>query len=137
MKAKSIIFLGLLLILSCDKGDIKLVGSLEGTYKGIFFRSSPEVKYQTSNVILVFDAHKFEGSGNITKYPAICHGTYTLIGQEIEFTNLCPWTAEFDWSLILSGKFKIEINGDELVMTRSFGNIVDTYKIQKQQLNIE
>lgn len=67
------------------------------------------------------------------KYPAICEGTYSLSGQAIEFVNQCAWTAEFDWTYILSGTFTIQKEGDELLLIRSYGDAVyDTYRIKKQ-----
>ena len=133
MKNTSILLWVLMTLLSCEKNEVVSVGSLTGTYKGIFARSSPNVKYLPSDVILTFDGNRFQGSSSIPKYPAICNGTYSITDQDIEFNNLCPWTAEFDWSYILSGKFKISINGDELTMTRSYGVFVhDRYSLRRQ-----
>lgn len=36
----------------------------------------------------------------------------------MSFTNGCMWTAEFDWTLILSGDFKITRNDDELILVK-------------------
>lgn len=131
--SKSIILLALIALLSCEKDEIISVGSLTGTYTGSFSRTSPYVKYKPSDVILTFDGNTFQGSSSTTKYPAICNGTYTIASQVIEFNNLCVWTAEFDWSYILSGKFKISIKGDELTMTRTYDDVVhDTYSLRRQ-----
>lgn len=116
-------------LISCEDDRLN-VGSLNGRYEGIFFRTAPAANHQTSDVTLVFKGDTFEGSGNITKYPAICHGTYTLTGDVIEFNNLCVWTAEFDWSYILSGKFIISREGNEIIMIRTYsGGVYDTYKL--------
>ena len=54
-----------------------------------------------------------------------------LIGVVISISS-CHWTAEFDWSYILSGEFKITINGDELLMIRSYGeNVYNKYKLTR------
>lgn len=131
MKKGVFTILAILALLSCEEAQKVTVGPLAGTYEGIFFRTSPGAKYETSDVALVFEEITFEGSGSITKYPAICHGTYGLAGNEISFNNLCVWTAEFDWSYILSGKFTITREGDEIIMTRNYDNgAVDTYRIK-------
>ena len=117
-------------MLSCEKDEPVKIGPLDGTYTGIFFRASPQGNYATADVTLVFKGNTFEGLSSIAKYPAICRGTYTITGDEIEFTNLCVWTAEFDWSYILDGKFTITIEGNEIMMTRDYDDYRrDTYKL--------
>ena len=81
---------------------------------------------------LILDGNKFEGTSSIVKYPAICRGTFTLGGDEIEFRNGCAWTAEFDWSLILSGKFKFTKEGDEIVITKSDNGFFDIYRLKRK-----
>lgn len=131
MKKGVLTILAILTLLSCEEAEKVSVGPLAGTYEGIFFRTSPGAKYETSDVTLSFEGNAFEGSSNIAKYPAICHGTFTLTVNEIDFNNLCVWTAEFDWSYILSGNFNITRNGDEIIMTRNYDNgAVDTYRIK-------
>ena len=132
MKYRLITFLLVVTMLSCDKDDVIKVRSLEGTYEGIFYRTTNGTSDQTANVTLTFSGNKFEGSGSIVKYPAICNGTYTLAGNEVEFVNLCVWTAEFDWSYILSGKFTVEKNENEIILTRQINDDVrDTYKLKR------
>lgn len=130
---KSIILLTLIALFSCEKDESVNTVLLPGTYVGIFSRTSPYVLYKPSDVTLKFDGNTFHGSGSQAKYPGICNGTYTLTNQEIEFNNLCAWTAEFDWSFVLSGKFEISIKGKELTMTRNYGEFVyDTYRLRRQ-----
>ena len=132
MKYRLITFLLVVTMLSCDKDDVIKVRSLEGTYEGIFYRTTNGSSDQTSDVTLIFNGNKFEGTSSIGKYPAICHGTYTLSGNKVEFVNLCVWTADFDWSYILSGKFSITKNGNEITLTRQINDDVrDTYKLKR------
>lgn len=120
-------------LLSCDENNTDEIVDLPiGNYKGQFIRSSPHTKYDPSNVTLTFTADRFFGESDKIKYPAICNGTYKLTGREIEFTNDCPWTAEFDWTYILNGKFELSVDGDELVMTKYFGGHTDLYKLTLQ-----
>ena len=69
------------------------------------------------------------GIGGPKKYPAICNGTYKVTGQEIEFTNDCAWTSEFDWSYILSGKFRFTVDSTQLEMTKYSNGQTDYYKM--------
>lgn len=132
MKYSLITFLFLVTMLSCDKNDMMKVRFLNGTYEAVFFRTIHDTPGPTSNVTLTFEDNKFHGSGSIMKYPAICSGNYTLTGNEVVFENLCVWTADFDWSLILSGKFSITKNGNEIILTRQINDDVrDTYKLKR------
>ena len=118
---------------SCENDDINEKTELTpGTYTGHFIRSSPSAKYAPSNVTLTFTAHSFTGGSDMKKYPAICSGTYKITKQEIEFFNDCHWTAEFDWSLILNGKFKLNIDGRQLEMTRHSNGQTDYYNLKLQ-----
>ncbi|HET8860122.1 hypothetical protein [Marivirga sp.] len=126
-----IISIGVLLI-SCNRNEVQPSMIADGTYTGEFHRSSPIADYQPARVTLVFKGNKFEGESSIVKYPAICRGTYNGEGTQIEFENLCIWTAEFDWSFILSGKFDISTTGDLITIKRSYGEgIYDTYTLRK------
>jgi hypothetical protein len=136
MKKLLIILTGLVLSLSaCEEDSIEIedVVLKEGTYTGYFTRSSPDARYAPSSVSLTLENNRFSGSSSIEKYPAICQGTYKITGQEIEFFNECPWTANFDWTYILSGKFTITVDGDEISMTRSYEDkIRDEYKLTRE-----
>lgn len=125
---------GILALLSgCENNDIKNIELTDGTYTGIFYRTSPTADRVASNVTLTFNDGIFQGASDSTKYPAICKGTYVVSGQQVEFTNQCPWTADFDWTLILSGTFKITGEDGQIVMTRPHNtNTFDTYKLTKQ-----
>lgn len=116
---------------SCSE-EIRLVESLDGSYTGIFYRTNPAADYDTASVTLVFEGNSYTGSGGEGYYPAICHGKFILSGKEIEFTNECFWTANFDWSYILSGKFRIVSEGGKIIMTASRGDSAhDVYVLSK------
>ena len=67
----------------------------------------------TSKVELQLIDNEFFGGATGTegfyKFPAICRGTYSIKNKEIKFTNTCAWTAEFDWTLILSGNWNFTL----------------------------
>lgn len=131
MRATLLIFL--ILTLACNDDESMPIESLNGAYEGTFSRSGPWIKYQSSKVTLTFDGNSYEGSSSIAKYPAICHGTFIPKGQSIEFINTCPWTADFDWTYILSGTFTISGDENEIIMTKSYDDLVrDTYTLKRQ-----
>ncbi|WP_268034061.1 hypothetical protein [Algoriphagus sp. PAP.12] len=116
---KSLLFLLLvwpLLFFTCGNED-EYPTFMEGAYSGIFIRNG-----ESSEVELKFENGKFEGNSEITKFPAICNGTYQVSGNKIEFTNSCAWTAEFDWSLILSGSWGLQKTNTQLTLTHSNGD---------------
>jgi hypothetical protein len=71
----------------------------------------------------------------LAKYPALCHGTYSIKGDTIDFVNECAWTAEFDWSLILAGDYVIKESGKTLEFFRMNGfdnwSTIDRYKLTR------
>src|SRR5690606_17944646 len=114
MKVKHLSFLVLLVaMLGCNQDDENLQ-ALNGTYRGIFVRDQQAVKVELS-----FDNGTYQGYSERYKFPAICRGTYTVSGNKIIFANDCPWTAEFDWTLILSGEWDFNLIGSTLILTHS------------------
>jgi hypothetical protein len=121
------------LLFACEDNDIEKIELANGTYNGTFYRTSPAADWMVSNVTLTLTDGSYTGESDIARYPAICRGTYTVSGQNVEFANACPWTAEFDWTFILSGNFKIASNDGEIILTRVYdANTIDTYKLKKQ-----
>ncbi|APQ17168.1 hypothetical protein [Maribacter hydrothermalis] len=91
---------------------------IEGYYTGTFQRG--EI---ISNVTLNLNGKNFSGESDIAKFPAICNGNFTILNDMVTFDNLCPWTAEFDWSLILSNEWHFTIDYNKLTLTNSIGDI--------------
>lgn len=114
MKKLLIIIPVILFTIACNKSKENNTetenGSLSGRYIGIFYRTGGD----TANVALMFEANRFSGSSDKTKYPAICNGTFSLDKNGGGFTfhvdNDCVWTADFDWSLILDGDYELNFN---------------------------
>ncbi|MBK6263865.1 hypothetical protein JKA74_02355 [Marivirga sp. S37H4] len=135
---KSIITVCLVLLLitcvSCqnDKDNFEIE---EGTYQGVFYRFNPESSNETANVTLTLSNNEFEGTSDAWRYPLICEGSYKLTGREITFTNTCgPWTADFDWTLILNNKFEVERIGDKLILTLNYNyGHYDRYELEIAQ----
>lgn len=107
---------------------------LQGTYKGVFTRSSPLARYAPSNVTITFTDNKFTGDSDKPNYPAICNGTFKVTGSEVEFLNECMWTADFDWSYILKDKFTLRTDGDKMELIKTVGDNTDHYTLTLQKL---
>ena len=124
MKARILILIGVLITAFACNNDDDIQSNIDGEYIGIFERNG-----NTSNVQLNFNKGTFSGESEIIKFPAICNGNYSISDSSIEFENLCPWTAEFDWSLIISGSWDYSLADNTLTMTKSNG---DKYILTKQ-----
>ncbi len=125
MKTKILMMMGLLIaMVGCHEDAQQLQGHINGTYVGIFERNG-----NSSGVELTFNRGAFNGQSEIEKFPALCNGTYVISGNSIIFANDCPWTAEFDWSLILSDAWNFGLNNNILTMTHPNG---DKYTLTQQ-----
>lgn len=105
-----------------------------GIYKGSFRRSSGA---EASNITLQLSADgKFEGTSEKPQYPAICNGKYSISKDSLTFENGCAFTANFDWTLILNGKYHYEYGAnDSLVFYRGYSggaNYFDIYTLKQQ-----
>jgi hypothetical protein len=121
----------------CKKVEIKNTEFLSGTYKGTFERELVWGGSEPANVTLVFTADSWTGTGDREKYPALCQGTYSIEGDTIIFENTCFWTAEFDWSLILSGKYVLKTRGSNLEFYRDYRNETTDTFVDRYILEIE
>jgi len=125
MKTKIFFFLTLVItIVGCNKDDDNTETNVDGNYIGVFERDG-----NTSDVELTFNNGTWNGASETEKFPALCNGTYSISGNAITFENTCPWTAEFDWTLILSGDWNYNLNGNTLVLIKTNG---DKYTLTKQ-----
>jgi len=109
----------------------------DGNYVGTFKRELSWTDSYTANVTMTFSSNVWSGTSDITEYPALCSGTYSMKGDTIIFENYCAWTAEFDWSLILSGKYVLETKEDSVEIYRNYPRTepvlyTDRYKLKKQ-----
>lgn len=133
---KKVLFIITLIALmtSCDKNEDENI-VLDGTYAGTFQRQTGAPADTAVTVQLTFTGQQFNGAGDWSAYPAICHGTYQLQGDSIRFDNGCVFTADFDWTLILGGKYDIYAIADQVIMTRTYGNqSKDIYNLRKVTL---
>lgn len=121
---------------ACKKSgspEIKLSWTYSGTFKRYVGISAPAAAVQ-----ITFSGNTFTGESDSLHYPDICHGNYEIIQNNqdsISFKNLCFFPANFPWSLVLSGQYKMVQKGDSLYISRLFGDFVyeeDVYSLRRQ-----
>ena len=123
------VFIGVVLAIlfySCEKTESASY-SLGGTYMGMFSRTGMD----TTQVSLFFDQNRFNGKSSRANYPAVCAGTFLLEDNTIQFRDTCAWTANFDWSLILSGSYNISISDGTVRIWKTNGAITDEYLLRQ------
>ena len=119
-----------LLATACKKTN-PVIPTLDGTYTGTFQRQQGGGG-QISQVRLTFSGNQWTGASQYSKYPALCRGTYTTSAlHKITFTNACFWTADFDWSLILSHQYELRVAGNDVQMVRDNPPYRDVYQLSK------
>lgn len=122
----------LLLTTGCTTPDPP-VPTLSGTYSGTFQRQDAAGNGPLAQVSLIFAGATWTGTGQVSRYPGLCNGTYEVTGAEsITFKNACMWTADFDWTLILSQNYKLAVKGGDVELSRKQGASQDIYKLKKQ-----
>lgn len=118
-----------LFFLACSKESTST--DISGNYAGTFVRTSPLIFPTPTDVTLNLDNGSFSGTSSNARFPAICHGSFTNDNKEMNFTNACVWTADFDWTLILDGVYEYELKGDRLRIWKKTGEITDMYDLRK------
>jgi hypothetical protein len=128
---KQLLYLLLITIffVSCEKSEND--SALSGNYTGTFQRSSPGGNSPKNQVSLNLNAGSFSGTSSDARFPAICHGSWEIRSNKIQFNNACVWTADFDWTLILDGEFQYQLNGNHLKLWKVMGEITDTYELYR------
>ena len=132
----------LLSCIGCQEDDLEYTRIPDGTYIGTFVRDAVWTENEDiANISIIVSFDTWTGTSDIVKYPSLCNGTYSINRDKIVFKNNCVWTAEFDWSLILSGEYFIKkINDHSIEFHRDYRSAtsdtyVDIYKLTKQVEN--
>ena len=132
MKIVVLLIVASLLAVSCNKSTVATPSFVTGNYAGTFEREKGIGKGPGAKVSLSFAVANFSGASDSTKYPAICNGHFSITADTINFQNQCVWTADFDWSLILNGKYSFKAFGDSLEIKRVYpGQMTDVYRLKK------
>lgn len=127
-------FFVFVMLVSCVEKENGL--TLAGEYSGTFYRTRDNIKILESSITLNFDSGSFSGGGENNQAPAICRGKYSHNENEINFTNECFFTANFDWTLILSGKFSITETDESIILSKEIdAQNGDYYQLDKVRSN--
>jgi hypothetical protein len=123
----------------CDNNDFEKqnLPIADGFYKGTFTLTS-STSMMSGDLTIEIKGDRFTASGNSNRIPAGGSGTWSLDPdkQLIVFQDENFWTADFDWSLILSGEFNYSFNGESLVLTRNVGDGSTTQKYELKKVNL-
>jgi hypothetical protein len=108
---------------------------ISGTYTGTFVRWLGK-EGASANVKITFTGMAFIGNSDSLNYPSICNGSFQTFGSDsIRFINQCDFPANFDWTLILNGSYKLIQDGDSMYIRRVIGDLVyeeDVYSLVRQ-----
>ena len=128
MKRMLSFIIAITIFLACNKDEDSIdQNGMTAAYSGTFQRSG----MAKSGVMLRLYEGTFEGSSQVDKYPAICRGSYTVSGSTITFIDSCNWTADFDWTLILTGTYSFTSDNGSLRMWRTTGSVTDEYLLNR------
>ncbi len=117
-----LLFSILLFTASCsDKINLSL---LDGNYTGHYYYAGPgetrSIKSQNT-VTVNLSGKEYSSTGDASRIPAGGAGEFNLVDkEEVQFSDKHVWTADFDWNLILNGRFIYELKNDSLILTRKF-----------------
>ncbi len=131
----NIFILFVLFLTSCDKSDSQ-TPSLNGAYTGTFTMTNNNPLANSvplsGDVTVTFSKNDYHSTAGINNIPAGGQGTYSLKNNEINFTDTLVRTANYDWSLALSGSYSYTTKSDSLILVKKNGYNSYTYKLKKQ-----
>lgn len=121
------------IIASC-KNDKVTPQQLQGTYKGSFKSLNTASLNDRSGLLggsaeVVIGSNTYMGGSSAVQQS---RGSYLITGSNITFTDSLAHTANFNWSLLLSGTFKQSTKGDSVVWTKTLGTYNFIYTLKKQ-----
>lgn len=131
MKSRSLLIMLLMLLslAACKREKVTPV-NLKGAYTGKLY--STNVGVSETDARLVMTDKTYTASIN-TPFGADSRGRYVVNDNEITFTDSLAHTANFDWGLLLDGKYTSTIKGDSLILVKK-GNMYNyTYRLKKQE----
>jgi len=124
MKPTGLLLLFSILLFAASCSDKINLSLLDGNYTGYYYYTGPgETKtIKSQNTVTVnLSGKEYHSSGDASRIPAGGAGEFTLVDkEEVQFNDKHVWTADFDWNLILNGRFIYELKNDSLILTRKF-----------------
>ncbi|WP_184545999.1 hypothetical protein [Mucilaginibacter sp. FT3.2] len=129
-----LVFLFACFIIASCKNDKIVPQQLQGTYKGSFKSLNTASANDRSGLLggsaqVVISGNNYMGGSSAVQQS---RGSYVITGNNIIFTDSLAHTADFNWSLLLSGTFKQSTKGDSLVWTKTLGTYNYIYTLKKQ-----
>ena len=116
------LIIGALLIISAGCSDKLSLNALNGTYTGEFYYVEPGKSLEdkvAAPASLTFSGENYTSQGGPERIPAGGSGRFDILKNKlVNFKDQNIWTANFDWGLILNGKYNYELKGDSLILTR-------------------
>jgi hypothetical protein len=113
-----------LLVLACgdptaqtDGRWFSLNGSYAGTYAITHGYSTPSPRTEVGQARLEIEAGRYTLVGDVRYVPPSGCGT-VRVGETVQFADDCFHTAEFDWTLIVSGDFVYTRVGHRITLER-------------------
>ncbi|OEK04837.1 hypothetical protein [Roseivirga misakiensis] len=133
---KTLYFLGTVLLVSCfscSNKDENPDSFPDGTYMGNFTVDYANGNSYTNPVSITFISGEYYSTANVNRFPAGGSGDYNISNGTIEFTDENIWTADFDWNLILHGKYSIEVTETQIRFSAAKNNLgTYTYVLEKE-----
>ncbi|MFY0592202.1 hypothetical protein [Roseivirga sp.] len=133
---KSIQLFSILLILSClscNNSDSEPDTIPDGTFIGTFTVEYMDGRTYSNPVSVTFKSGEYYNAGNVDKVPAGGSGKFTISNGLIEFIDENFWTAEFDWNLILSGKYSLLVTDAQIRFSAEKHNVgTYTYNLENE-----
>ena len=115
---KQLLVVAFILALSGCSDKLTL-DALSGTYTGKFHYLTSNLEKVTADAEIKLSGGSYSSKGNTNYIPAGGSGNFEIEADKIlDFKDQNVWTANFDWGLILNGRYKYELNGDSLILTR-------------------
>ncbi|NOU59655.1 hypothetical protein [Marinifilum caeruleilacunae] len=133
-----LVTLGLLFLIGCEEEEQIESIIPDGTYIGTFQRELVWRDSDTANITITFSENSWNGTSDMLKYPGLQKGSYSIKGDSIVFTNGGFWTAEFDHTLLLEGKYLYKKSDHSIEFTRDYRSesadtFIDIYKLKKEE----
>ena len=100
-----------LLLIQCGKPP-----DLKGYYQGQFILSENGVTRVGPAKVRLRDS-SYQSEGQTDRIPAGGSGDWEIQDSVVIFRDKNIWTADFDWHLILDGKYSYSVLGDSLILT--------------------
>ncbi len=95
-----------------SENPIELSGVYRGTYWITDHEGTSEQYRESGMCTMRFADGRYQIEGDRIGLPPDGGGEYRIEGDQLQLTDTAQHTADFDWSLILSGRFQIDAGDD-------------------------